>query len=377
MRIIPVNCITQETTLAKTIYNSNGNILLRNGTTLTTSLLEKVKAAGVTTVYIDDGYSDVEIEDVIKPELRHAAVKTIKETFKTIEQDIASKMDAGLELNKRLKVKVMNKYLESLKGVSDSIIEDILKSHNLLINVIDIKHLGDYAYEHALNVAILSLITGIELRMKKHDLYTLFTGAILHDLGKVFIDQEILEAGDDLSEEQLELYQTHPQQGYNYVKDNKGFSATSKIVILQHHEHYDGTGFPNGTPGDNIHKNARIVAVCNTYDKMVSDAPGSPAIPANEAIEYIMGNAGTKFDFDIANIFVRKINPYPIGTLVDLSSDQTAVVIGTNADYPLRPIVQVLELNNGDVNKTDILDLLTCTDVIIRKIRYVDVKDEA
>lgn len=376
MRIIPVNCIKQETTLAKTIYNASGNILLRKGTKLTESLLGKVKQAGITTIYIDDGYSDIEIEDVIKPELRHAAVKTIKETFKSIEQDLAKKMNGDNGLHKRLKAKVMDKYVSNLKNVADAIIEDILKSHNLLINVIDIKHLGEYTYEHSLNVAVLSLITGIELRMNKHDLLTLFTGAILHDLGKVFVSDDILHAGDEMTEDEYDTYQTHALQGYDYVKENKGFSATSKIVILQHHEHWDGTGFPNGTRGDAIHKNARIVAVCNTYDKMVSDSEGSPAVPANEAIEYIMGNAGTKFDFDIANVFVRKINPYPIGTLVDLSSGKTAVVIGTNPDFPLRPHIQILEMNNGQVDKKEIIDLLEQTDVTIKRIRFVDLKDE-
>jgi HD-GYP domain-containing protein (c-di-GMP phosphodiesterase class II) len=376
MRIIPVNCIKHETTLAKTIYNSKGNILLRQGTVLTESLLEKVKSSGVTTVYINDGYSDVEIEDVIKPELRIAAVKSIKETFKTIEYDLAKRLDGNQDLNKRLQAKVMDKYVNSLKNVADSIIDDIMNSHNLMVNVIDIKHLGDYAYEHSLNVAVLSLITGIELRMKKHDLFTLFTGAILHDLGKVFIAKEILESGDEMSEDEFIRYKEHTILGYNYVKENKGFSATSKIVILQHHEHYDGSGFPNGTRGDAIHKNARIVSICNTYDKMVSDSPGSPSVPANEAIEYIMGNAGNQFDFDIANVFVRKINPYPIGTLVNLSSGKIAVVMDTNLDFPLRPVVQLLELIDGLVHKKDTIDLLVSTDVTITKIRYTDVRDE-
>lgn len=376
MRIIPVNCITHETTLAKTIYNASGNILLKKGSKLTSSLLQKVKNSGIHTLYIDDGYSEVEIEDVIKPELRYAAVKTIKDTFKSIEQDLNNTLHADQKLKKRLKAKVMSKYVSKLRHVADAIIEDIMKSHNLLINVIDIKHLGEYAYEHALSVAILSLITGIELRMNKHDLFTLFTGAILHDLGKVFVPEDILSAGDNMTEEEYEEYKSHPQKGYDYLRENKGFAATAKIVILQHHENFDGSGFPNGTYGKNIHRNARIVSICDTYDKMVSDSKGSPAIPANEALEYIMGSAGSQFDFDIANVFVRKINPYPIGTLVDLSSGHTAVVIGTNSDYPLRPIVQILKITQGNVEKKEVIDLLIQTDVTIKQIRYKDIRDE-
>lgn len=375
MRIIPINCVTQETTLAKTIFNDKGNILLRQGTILTKSLLQKIKQSGVNTIYIDDGYSDIEIEDVIKPELRQAAVKSIKDTFKAIEHDLNKRMEGDQHLQKRLKAKVMSKYVESLKGISDAIIDDILKSRGLLVNIIDIKHVGDYAYEHALNVAILSLITGIEMRLKRHDLLTLFIGAILHDVGKVFIDKEVLEAGEDRTEIQQLLYQTHVDQGYNYLKENKGFSATSKIIIIQHHEHYDGTGYPHGTHGEAIHRNARIVSICNTYDKLTSDAPNSPAVPANEAIEYIMGNAGREFDFDIANVFVRKINPYPIGTLVELSDTRKAVVKDTNLDFPLRPIVQVLELVYGIVKKKEFIDLMVVSDITIVKIRFLDIKE--
>lgn len=372
MRIVPVNTITKEITLAKTIYNSSGNVLLRKGTLITQSLLDKIKAAEVTTIYIDDGYCTEEIEDIIKPELKHKAVHTIKETFKTIQNDIQKSMQSELKLNDRLKAKLMSKYVENLNNITEAIIEDILKSHQLMVNVTDIKHIGDYEYEHALNVAVLSLIMGIELRMNKHDLYTLFIGAMLHDIGKVFIDKNLLNLGNKMDAEAYELYKEHPKKGYEYIKDNRGFSPTSNIVVLQHHEHYDGGGFPSGTSGDHIHKNARIVSICNTYDKMTSDSINSPAVAANEAIEFIMGNAGSIFDFDLVNLFVRKINPYPAGTLVDLSNETTAVVIDTNLDYPLRPIVQVLQVRNKLVIRKEIYDLLEVTDLTIKRIRYRD-----
>lgn len=372
MRIVPINCVKNETLLAKTIYNSKGNILLRQGTTLTLSLIEKIKAADIYTIYIDDGYCEKEIHDVIKPEVRAKAVKSIKETFTSIENDIKNTLTVSRNFNKRLKHRVMGKYIEKIKSISDAIIEDIMNSHHLMINIIDIKHLGEYMYEHSINVAILSLVVGIEMRMNKHELYTLFTGAVLHDVGKVFLDPELLTLGDDINEASLLEYQTHTTKGFKYLQDNKGFAAPAKIVILQHHEHVDGSGYPNGTPSKAIHLNARIVAVCNTYDRLTSDSKNSPAVPANEAIEYIMGNAGTRFDFDVVNTFVRKVNPYPVGTLVDLSNRKTGVIIDSNTNYPLRPIVQVLEVVDKKVIRHESIDLLVKTDVTILRIRYKD-----
>ncbi len=376
MRIVPINCITKETILAKTLYNTNGNVLLRKGTTITQSLIGKIKASDINTLYIDDGYSNVEIEDVIKPEIKNAALKTIKTAFSSIQGDIQKELDQSRPLHKRLKTKVMDKYIGNFKNISDLIIEDLMASHNLLINVIDIKHISDYEYEHSLHVAVLALITGMELRLNRHDLYCLFIGAILHDLGKVFLDINLLNRGDEKSEGDNEIYQTHTNDGYDYLKENHGLSATSKIVVLQHHEHFDGSGFPLGTSGNNIHKFSRIVSICNTYDKMTSESSNSPAIPPNEVIEYIMGGAGTLFDFDIATTFVRKINPYPIGTLLDLSNKKTAVVIDTNTNYPMRPVIQILLSTDSGVEKKEIIDLMEQTDITIKQIRYSDVTEE-
>lgn len=376
MRMVPVNSVSENTKLGKTIYNATGNILLRSGSILTTSLLDKIRAAQIQTIYIDDGYCDVEIEDLIKPALKAQAVKTIQATFKTIEKDIKKSLDVSNSLNKRLKSKVMSKYVNNLKNITDAIIEDILNSHHLMVNVIDIKHASTYEYEHALNVAVLSLIIGIELRFNKHELFTLFTGAILHDLGKVFIDPKIIEKGNLRSEEEKDLYKTHPLEGYNYLKDNRGFSAASKIVTLQHHEHMDGSGYPEGINHYAIHKNSKIVAIANSYDGMTSFRDNHEHIPANEAIEFIMGSAGSKFDFDISNVFVRKINPYPVGTLVDMSSGQVGVIIDTNVDFPLRPIVQIVEKRNGLIIKKEIIDLLINKAITIKQIRYRDVENK-
>lgn len=375
MRIVPINCIKDGTTLAKNIYNSSGNILLRKGTLLTSSLIQKIKNSDIHTVYIDDGYSEIEIEDIIKPELKNTAVKTIKEAFKTIEGDIKQSLESNGPLNKRLQTKVMSKYLDKLKNISDSIIDDILASHNLLINVIDIKHINDYTYEHSLNVGVLALVLGIELRLSRHDLYCLFIGGMLHDLGKVFIEQSILDKGDTISDAEKRMYQTHAERGYEYIKENHGISATSKIVILQHHEHYDGSGYPLGTSGDNIHRFAKIIAICDTYDRLTSDSPNSPAVSAGEALEYIMGAAGSIFDFDLVNTFCRKVNPYPPGSLVDLSDKRTAVVIDNNVNFPLRPIIQIVALIGGRAVKQQVIDLLKVNDITIDRLRYKDVTE--
>jgi HD-GYP domain-containing protein (c-di-GMP phosphodiesterase class II) len=375
MRIVPLSCVREGTRLAKTIYNSKGSILLKAGVVLSEALITRIEENGLYTIYIDDGYSDEEINELIKPEVRNQAIKAIKETFQNIEKFNSSMKNEFTSFNDKLKVKGMEKYLQQLKQVSDYIVEDITNSRQLMINLVDIKSIDNYTYEHSLNVAVLSLILGIELKLSKGDLYKLFMGALLHDVGKAFLPKELLSVSfDELNEDQQEQYKNHTLDGYNYLKEHYSLSSHSKVVALQHHEHYDGSGYPRGMSGNFINRMARIVAIANSYDEITSDTVNSPAKPPNEAIEYIMGAAGRYFDFDMANTFVRKIIPYPAGTLVKLSNGQIAVVEKVNPNYPLRPVINILNISKAGVQKSR-MDLLVNPNIVIDGIQYVDPKD--
>lgn len=375
MRIVPLSCVREGTILAKTIYNSKGSILLKNGITLTDALITRIEENGIFTIYIDDGYSDAEINELIKPEVRNQAIKAIKETFQNIESYNHSMKGELNSFNTKLKIKGMEKYLGQLKQVSDYIVEDIMNSRQLMINLVDIKSIDNYTYEHSLNVAVLSLILGIELKLVKGDLYKLFMGALLHDIGKAFLPKDLLSIPiKDMSEEQYNQYKNHTLSGYDYLKENYNISSHSKVISLQHHENYDGSGYPRGMSGNFINRMARIVSIANAYDEITSDTVSASAKPPNEAIEYIMGAAGRYFDFEMANTFVRKIIPYPAGTLVKLSNKKIAVVDKVNPNYPLRPIVKILNIKNGEVSKEK-MDLLTNPNIVIEGIQYVDPKE--
>jgi len=373
MRIVPIHCVKENTLLAKNIYNAKGSVLLKKGAKLTPNLIDKIQKSGVFTVYINDGYSDEIIDDVIKPELKMKTVEVIKDTFKNIEKYTQAALDntQAIEFKKRASLKGMEKYLKIIKDLSDGIVDDLLYSKQLLINMVDIKNINTYTYEHSLNVAMLSLVLGIELKMTRHDLLTLFIGAMLHDVGKAFIPQEIVNKTTELSEIEHEQVKEHAQLGYDYLKENYHIETKARVIALQHHENYDGSGYPRGMSGDHINKFARIVAIADTYDAMISDSPTSKAVPPHEAIEYLMGNAGSKFDFELVNTFVRKIIPYPPGTLIKLSSGQIAVVTAVNPNYPLRPKVDILRKNHNIIVRTP-LDLMKDITITIEGVQYID-----
>jgi len=371
MRLVPIGCVVDGTALAKDLMNSKGTVLLKKGVVLNESLIKRVEENNVLSVYIDDEYSDQEINDIIKPEVRQKTVLAIKETFENIERSNLRAKNSDLNLNKRLLVTGMEKYMDNLKHMSKFIVEEMTSNRNIMINLVDIKNIDTYTYQHSLNTAILSLILGIELKLRKDDLYPLFFGALMHDIGKAFLPKSVVNKRGNYSEEEMIKIKEHTQLGYDYLKEHYGVNSASKVVALQHHEKFDGTGYPRGMSGEHIHRFSRIVAIADCYDAMTSDTPNSMALPPNEAIEYIMGAAGTHFDFHMAEVFARKVIPYPEGTLVNLSNHQVAVVDLVNPNYPLRPRVKVLK-EGVKLEDLDVIDLMTEMAITITSIQYND-----
>lgn len=371
MRLVPIGCVVEGTAIAKDIMNSQGTILLKKGVVLNDALIKRVEENNVLSVYIDDEYSDQEINDVIKPEVRQKTVLAIKETFENIERFNIRAKNSDLNLNQRLMVKGMEKYMDNLKNMSKYIVDEMTSNRNIMINLVDIKNIDTYTYQHSLNTAILSLILGIELKLRKDDLFPLFFGALMHDIGKAFLPSSVVNKRGNYSQEEMDKIREHPQLGYDYLKEHYGINSASKVVALQHHEKYDGSGYPKGMSGDHIHRFSRIVAIADCYDAMTSDTPNSVALPPNEAIEYIMGSAGTHFDFEMAKTFARKVIPYPEGTLVKLSSGTTAVVDLVNPNYPLRPRVKILQ-RGVSLDNLVAIDLMNEVSITILGIEYND-----
>lgn len=369
MRIVPTNSVIENASLAKVIMNSNGQVLLKKGTQLTESLLRRIEDNKIYTIYIDDEYSDNEIEDLIRPELKAKAIQTLKETFQFIEKRHAGVDKSELELKKRLNQMSMEKYVQQIRGVANQIIEEISINRQLMINLVDIKNLDNYTYEHSLNVAVISLIMGIELKMNHQELSHLFLGALLHDLGKSLLPKELMTKESPYTEEEQKVIETHPQLGYDYIKEHYGFPGSVKMTILQHHERYDGSGYPRKLAGINIHKHARIIALADCYDKMTSDTYQQRAVAPNEALEYIMGACDSHFDHELATIFSRKVIPYPEGSIVKLSDERFGVVTSVNLNYPLRPVVRILEKNTAKENMI-LIDLMKDTNITILSLQY-------
>jgi HD-GYP domain-containing protein (c-di-GMP phosphodiesterase class II) len=366
MRFVPINSVKEGSYLAKTIFDDNDRILLKKGVRLTENLISRIKNNGIYSVYINDDFSDNEIEDIIKPELRIKAIKAVKETFKNFLNYNKYLDKRSFNAKEKEMIKQREKYIKTIGEISETIIDEVLSKKDIMINLVDIKSADNYTYQHSVNVAILSLVLGIELQLSKHELYDLCIGAMLHDLGKVLIPEEILNKPGKLDEDEFELIKNHTTKGYEYLKNSLDISAPARVIVLQHHERVNTEGYPNNLSGDKINKLAKIVAIADVYDALTSDRPYRRALPPNEALELIMGSGGTHFDYDMVKVFATKIVPYPIGTLVKLSSGNVAVVEEVYPDFPLRPKVKVITRKNENVY----IDLMNQINITIEGVEY-------
>ncbi|MCY6485266.1 HD-GYP domain-containing protein [Clostridium aestuarii] len=366
MRIVPIECAKEGCFLAKTIFDSDGRILLREGVQLNKTILNRIKSIGIFSIYIHDEYSTIELEDIIKPEIRQKSIKVLKESFSNTDKYMFN-LNTTSYSNKMLKER--QDYFNSINKIAEEILEQILFQENIMINLVDIKSMDNYTYQHCVNVAVLSLILGIQLQLKKSELLNLSIGALLHDIGKVMVPKEILNKEGPLNSEEFELIKQHTSKGYKYLTGNINIPAPARVIVLQHHEKVDGSGYPEGRKGNRISKLSKVVAVADVYDALTSDRCYRRALSPNEAVEYILGSAQTQFDYEIVKAFASAVIPYPKGSLVELSTGDIALVEDIYPNFPLRPKLKIIK--STDKNKINtILELTEELDVVIKDIAY-------
>ncbi len=323
--------------LGKSLYDSNGQVILRAGIVLTENYVRSIRRLNYNGIYVSDKQTeDIKVEDVVNAEVRHAASKYTKSLFSKIQEDAVKKTATSYSSQ------VQNSLVD-LKEVMSNLINDILNSKDVIVNLIDLKTYDDYTFQHSTNVAVISLVIGVAMNLNSKKLHELGMAAILHDIGKMLIDVNTLNKTTRLTAEELVEIKSHAIRGYEYVKKNFiELPAPVYIGILQHHEKYNGQGYPSGKEKDDIHIYGRIIAIADVFDAITSKRPYHEPILPSEAYEYIMSNANEHFDKELVHIFTKKVAAYPIGLTVKLSNGLWGVVAENYSDCMMRPKIKLI-----------------------------------
>jgi putative nucleotidyltransferase with HDIG domain len=209
---------------------------------------------------------------------------------------------------------------------------------------------GGNTFSHALNVALLSMMVGKEMQLSPEQIKLLGLGGLLHDLGQAEIADAIKNKTEPWTPAEAAMMRKHCAWGVA-LGQRLGLPAEALLIIAQHHEHVDGSGYPGKLGSAQLSPLSRIVAVAEAYDQLCNPKNPARAFTPHEALAIIYAQKGKHFDEAAITSFVRCLSVYPPGTLVRLSNETLGLVICVSSAKPLKPTLLVYdpEVGNNDV----------------------------
>lgn len=199
---------------------------------------------------------------------------------------------------------------------------------------------GDRGTAHALNVCIIALLLGRAFGLGRDEMMDLGVGSLLHDVGKLEIAARLRHRDESFTAAETQAYQQHVAKGVA-IAQAMGLAPSPLLIIAQHHEHADGTGFPQRINMDRMSTGARIVALVNRFDGLCNPLLTSKAMTPHEALSLMFAQGRNRFDATMLNAFIRMMGVYPPGSTVQLTDDRYALVVSVNSARPLKPRVMV------------------------------------
>lgn len=225
--------------------------------------------------------------------------------------------------------------------IVNEMVEEIVKSNNILARLRQIEEDNDYTFQHSLDVSMLATMIGKWLGYSNVELKQISLAGLFHDIGKVKISDNIMYKPGRLTESEFELVKKHTIFGYNLLNETIGISKNVALGALQHHEREDGSGYPLGVKSKNIHEYAKIVAVCDIFDAMTTERVYKKKQSPFLVAEHIISNSFGILDARIASVFTNNISNFYVGNVVKLNCGDIGEIIYIHKEMPTRPLVKV------------------------------------
>lgn len=327
MKLIAIEHLKPGMILSEDILNENGVIYLNIGTEIKERHIHLLMNLGVGFVYVQSEKGDEDsLNSAFKDKNYSKEFKQTLESFK------------NLYTNVRLGKKVV---IEEVKDSLEPLVSGILNNNDILGSLRSIEINDEYTFKHSINVSLLSSMIGKWLGYSPNDLMDLSVSALLHDLGKCKIPTEILNKPARLNQVEFEIMKGHSYHGYQLLTDNNQLSQDVLYGILSHHERMDGTGYPNGTKGYNIHEFARIIGIADMFDAMTSNRVYKSKISPFIVAEEMLRESYNHLDVNITSLFLNNIAQFYVGNVVRLNSGDIGEIILVSKYNATRPLVKV------------------------------------
>ncbi|MCH7618173.1 MAG: HD-GYP domain-containing protein [Candidatus Marinimicrobia bacterium] len=359
MHIESLDKIESGAKLGKTLYSGDGRVLLGRGVELTNKYINRLKEFGYYSIFISDDFDDeVDVRDIIQESTRTFAISQVKSLFKSSMEGNGQARYIGLK--------------NGIGNITNSIIDDITGNDNLMIDLYSLKTHDDYTFQHSVNVSVLALVLGVKAGLNGMELRELAKAAILHDIGKMHIPFEILSKDSSLTDEEFELVKSHTNEGFSFLLNDANVSPKIAIVAYQHHERFDGLGYPEGIAGERMHLYSKIVSLIDTYDALTSDRVYRKRFNNDTALKIIFKESEGKFEPKILSLLKNCVVNYPTGSLVKLNTGETGIILRNNSEILNRPVIKLLADKDGNkIENSEEID--TSQDGIADNIEIVSI----
>ncbi len=314
----------------------SGEIIVKAGQVLTQDVIARLSENNVNYLWVKVGVANPPIVEPTK-------IEKTKESIKSVFTKVVEEMKIDVQ---------------EVHEISSQILNDIIKNYSDKITLLFLIQENDeeYTYIHEVHVGMISVLAGLSMNMKLSELSHLCFSAMIHDVGKIFIPKSVLYAPRRLSSEEFELVKKHVLYGESICKAS---GIRNRLVISgvrDHHEKLDGTGYTQGLKGSEITTFARIIAVADIYDALISQRSYKSSWSPYKAISELISLASTgKLDKNIVNAFVSIVGLYPVGTTVALNNGMKATVIGNTRKFATRPIVRLEDGTQVDLSQEKLL----------------------
>ena len=322
--------------LAEDVFSMTGNLLVGEGTTLNELLISKLGDFGIEHIHVLRSSLNPTWEN----EAKQSVVKKYEEGLLLVKE-LMGKLHSGEKLN-----------YERVEALSTLLIQQF-KEYDLIVKfMLELKEADEYTFTHSLNVAFYSMLIGKWLGQPVNEIQRIVQSALLHDIGKIRIPDEILNKQGRLTFEEFELIKQHPVYGYEILKEVEGIDSHIKEGVLSHHERMNGSGYPYQTSPDDLGLFPRIIAVADVFDAMISNRVYKSKVTPFDAFEMFQTVGYAQFDLSVLNAFLRHMPNYLVGAQVKLSNGKVGHIAYIPPHEVTKPIVtiesEIIDLANSD-----------------------------
>ncbi len=329
MQRISVGFLEQGMVAAKNVRSADGRLLVTADTALSEAMVSNIQKSGLGSIYVwNPLFQNIDVPDVVAEDSRMKCEMALQKTVAAYK-----------------KTKVLD--VSGIKPLLRDLVSEVIRNRTSMIHQLDMRTYHDYLYAHSVNTCILSLLIAVNMGYPEGKLQDLALGTLFHDIWMMMLPDSLLLKMGNLSPEESALVQQHPEQGFNILRTAQEIPITATHIAFQHHERVDGKGYPRTLAADKILEYARVVAVADTFDALVSDRPYRKGMIPHEAYEVMMLLGDTYVDREILQLFLTHVAVYPIGSIVQLDNGQYGVVTQVPPKMQVRPCIRLLTDRQG------------------------------